>query len=76
MIYQTPRLPNGSFDDAARLRSMSAPRSVSQETLVAPYGGDVMMPDPRHKIEQCPRFDALGSVRGLFRGSTERERSD
>lgn len=72
MIYQTPRLPNG--DGAARLRSMSAPRSVSQETLVAPYGGDVMMPDLQHKIEQCPRFDALGSVRGCF--ADRREESE
>jgi hypothetical protein len=29
-----------------------------KDTLVARFGGDVLMPDLRHLIAQCPRHDA------------------
>jgi hypothetical protein len=29
-----------------------------QETLIARFGGDVLMPDVRHLIAECPRKDA------------------
>jgi hypothetical protein len=31
-----------------------------KETLIARFRGDVLMPDVRHLIAQCPRRDASG----------------
>lgn len=38
-----------------------------KDTLIAKFGGDVLMPDLRYLIANCPRRDAPGkSLRGLF----------
>jgi hypothetical protein len=34
--------------------------------LVARFGGDVLTPDVRHLIAQCPRKDALGAACGVY----------
>jgi hypothetical protein len=33
-----------------------------KETLIARFGGDVLMPDLRHLIAECPRKDAPGAA--------------
>jgi hypothetical protein len=33
--------------------------------LIARFGGDVLMPDVRHLIAQCPRKDAPGAACGV-----------
>jgi hypothetical protein len=41
-----------------------------QETLIARFGGDVLMPDVRHLIAECPAEGRAGpSERGVLRGS-------
>jgi hypothetical protein len=37
-----------------------------KKTLVARFGGDVLMPDVRHLIAECPRKDAPGAACGVF----------
>jgi hypothetical protein len=37
-----------------------------KETLIARFGGDVLMPDVRHLIAQCPRKDAPESACGVY----------
>jgi hypothetical protein len=59
----------------ARLRLVSPPRPISQETLIEKVGGDVLMPDVRHLIAECPRKDAPGAACGVFYADL-RERSD
>jgi hypothetical protein len=36
------------------------------ETLVARFGDDVLMPDVRRLIAECPRKDAPGAACGVF----------
>jgi hypothetical protein len=60
---------------AARLRLCPRRGQYKKETLIALYGGDVKMPDLRHKIAHCPRFDAPGAACGVFYADL-RERSD
>jgi hypothetical protein len=35
-------------------------------TFIARFGGDVLMPDVRHLIAQCPRKDAPGAACGVY----------
>jgi hypothetical protein len=37
-----------------------------KETLLARFGGDVLMPDVRHLIAECPRKDAPGAACGVY----------
>jgi hypothetical protein len=37
-----------------------------KETLIARFGGDVLMPDVRRLIAQCPRKDAPGATCGVY----------
>jgi hypothetical protein len=45
------------------------------ETLIARFGGDVLMPDVRHLIAQRPRKDAPGAACGVYYADL-RERSE
>jgi hypothetical protein len=44
------------------------PRSgqYRKETLIARFGGDVLMPDARHLIAECPRRNGPGQACGVF----------
>jgi hypothetical protein len=46
-----------------------------KETLIALFGGNVKMPDLRHNIAHCPRFDAPGQACGVYYADL-RERND
>jgi hypothetical protein len=37
-----------------------------KDTLIARFGADVLMPDVRHLIAQCPRKDAPGAACGVY----------
>jgi hypothetical protein len=37
-----------------------------KETLIARFGGNVLMPDVRHPIAECPRKDAPGAPCGVY----------
>jgi hypothetical protein len=37
-----------------------------KETLIARSGGELLMPDVRHLIAQCPRKDAPGAACGVY----------
>jgi hypothetical protein len=37
-----------------------------KETLIARFGGDLLMPGVPDLIAQCPRKDALGAACGVF----------
>jgi hypothetical protein len=49
-------------------------RSVSQETVLARFSGDVLMPDVRH-IAKRPRKDVPGQACGVYYADL-RKRSD
>jgi hypothetical protein len=40
-----------------------------KETLIARFGGNVLMPDVRHLIAQCAPVKMLRALRGVLRGS-------
>jgi hypothetical protein len=44
-----------------------------KDTLIARFGGDVLMPGVRHLVAQCPRKDAPGAACGVYYASRERE---
>jgi hypothetical protein len=46
-----------------------------KETLIARFDGDVLMPDVRHLIAECPRKDAPGAACGVYYMDL-RERTD
>jgi hypothetical protein len=46
-----------------------------KETLIKKFGGDVLTPDARHLIAQCPRKDARGAACGVYYADL-RERSE
>jgi hypothetical protein len=46
-----------------------------KETADRRFDGDVLMPDVRHLIAECPRKDAPGAACGVFYADL-RERSD
>jgi hypothetical protein len=46
-----------------------------KQTLIARFGGDVLMPDVRHLIAECPRKDAPDAARGVYYADL-RERND
>jgi hypothetical protein len=63
MTYQTPTLaewPNRMVRPACDL----CPRSgqCRKDKLIARFGGDVLMPDLRHLVAECPRKDAPGAA--------------
>jgi hypothetical protein len=62
MISRTPTLAEWPY--RVRLVCDHCPRSGQnrKETLIAQFGGDVLMPDVRHLIAQCPRKDAPGAA--------------
>jgi hypothetical protein len=33
-----------------------------EENLIAPNGADIALPDPRHEIAQCERYQKLGDA--------------
>ena len=37
-----------------------------KDTLIARFGGDVLMPDVRHLIAECARKDAPGAACGVY----------
>jgi len=37
-----------------------------KDTLIARFGGDVLMPDFQHLIAQCPRKDVRGAACGVY----------
>jgi hypothetical protein len=51
-------------DGSARVRSVSATGRYRKETLLARFGDDVLMPDVRHLIAQCPRKEC--AWRGVY----------
>lgn len=65
--YKTPILADWPLQ-MVRLACDLCPRrgQYRKETLVALFGGDILMPDLRHKIAQCPRFDAPGEACGVY----------
>jgi hypothetical protein len=46
-----------------------------KRTLIARFGGDVLMPDARHLIAECPRKDTPGAACGVYYADL-RERSE
>jgi hypothetical protein len=55
MISRTPRLAESPYP-AVRLACDCCPRrGLNRKTLIARFGGDVLMPDVRHLIVECPR---------------------
>jgi hypothetical protein len=59
---------------ATRVRSISPPRPYPKDTLIVRFSGDVLMPDVRQLIAQCPRKDAPGAAcPRVFRRSAQRE---
>jgi hypothetical protein len=67
MISRTPTLAEWRHR-IVRLACDHCPRpgQCRKETLAAQFGGDVLMPDVRHHIAQCPRKDAPGAARGVY----------
>jgi hypothetical protein len=67
MISRTPTLAEWP-DRMVRLACDLCPRRGQnrKDTLVARFGGDVLMPDVRHLIAQCPRKDAPGATCGVY----------
>ena len=67
MISRTPTLSEWPYR-MVRLACDLCPRrgQYRKETLIALFGGDVLMPDLRHKIAQCPRFDTPGQTCGVY----------
>jgi hypothetical protein len=65
VISRTPTLAEWPYR-MVRLACDLCPRrgQYRKETLIARFGGDVLMPDVRHLIAQCPRKDI---VRWRFR---------
>jgi hypothetical protein len=61
MISRTPTLAEWPYR-MVRLACDYCPRrgQYRKETLLARFGGEVLMPDVRHLIAQCPRKDAPG----------------
>jgi hypothetical protein len=66
MISRTPTLAEWPYP-MVRLACDYCPRrgQYRKETLIARFGGDVLMPDVRHLIAQCPRKDAPGTACGV-----------
>jgi hypothetical protein len=64
MISRTPTLAEWPTR-MVRLACDYCPRKgqYRKETLLARFGGDVLMPDVRHLIAECPRKDAPGAAR-------------
>ena len=77
MTSRTPSLAEWPYR-IVRLACDLCPRSgqYRKETLVALYGGDVKMPDLRHKIAHCPRFDAPGAACGVYYADLRKGVSD
>jgi hypothetical protein len=67
MTYDTPTLAEWLYH-MVRLACDLCPRrgQYRKETLVARFGGDVLMPDVRHLIAQCPRKDAPGAAYRVY----------
>jgi len=63
MITRTPTLAEWPYR-MVRLACDLCPRrgQYRKNTLVARFGGDVLMPDVRHLIAQCPRRCAACGV--------------
>jgi hypothetical protein len=67
MITPTPTLAEWPLR-MVRLACDHCPRRghYRKETLLARFGGDVLMPDVRHPIAECPRKDASGAACGVY----------
>jgi hypothetical protein len=76
MISRPPTLAEWPYR-MVRLACDHCPRrgQYRKDTLIARLGGDVLMPDVRHLIAQCPRKDAPGAACGVYYADL-RERSD
>jgi hypothetical protein len=68
MISRTPTLAEWP-DRVVRLACDLCPRrgQYRKETLIARFGGDVLMPDVRHLIAQCVIRDASSETRKAAR---------
>jgi hypothetical protein len=66
MISRTPTLAEWPYR-MVRLACDHCPRvgQYRKDTLIARFGGDVLMPDVRHLIAQCSRKDAPGAACGV-----------
>jgi hypothetical protein len=56
-------VPYGAVGVSSSVRGTANTR---KETLIARFGGDVLIPDVRHLITQCPRKDAPGAACGVY----------
>jgi hypothetical protein len=67
MISRTPTLAEWPYR-MVRLACDYCPRrgQPRKETLIERFGGDVLMPDVRHLIAECPRKDAPGAACGVY----------
>jgi hypothetical protein len=67
VITPTPTLAEWPYL-MARLACDLCPRrgQYRKDRLIARFGGDVLMPDVRHLIAQCPRKDAPGAACGVY----------
>jgi hypothetical protein len=67
MISRTPTLAGWPYR-MVRLACDYCPRrgQYRKETLIARFGGAVLMPDVRHLIAECPRKDAPGQACAVF----------
>ena len=76
MIHRTPTFAEWPLR-MVRLACDNCDRrgQYRKETLIAKFGGDVLMPNLRHKIANCSRRDAPGQACGVYYADL-RERSD
>jgi hypothetical protein len=67
MIFRTPTLSEWP-DRMVRLACDLCPRrgQYRKGTFIARFGGDVLMPDVRHLIAECPRKDVPGAACGVL----------
>ena len=76
MISRTPTLADWPYRMVRLACEHCPPRGhYRKDTLIVPFGGDVLMPDVRHLIARCPRRNAPGQACGAYYADL-RERSD
>jgi hypothetical protein len=70
VVTRTPTLAEWPYR-MVRLACDLCPREgqYRKETQIERFGSDVLMPDARHLIAECPPKDAPGGVWGVLRGS-------
>jgi hypothetical protein len=67
MISRTPTLAEWPYRMVRLACDYCSRRGqYRKETLIARFGGEVLMPDVRHMIAECPRKDAPGAACGVY----------